>query len=239
MAKQAKKPADEPSLIDHISKSLDHLSSRTIQIALIAALTISVISYLIMNAVGGVEKLRSLVESAGLFAPLVFIGLKTLTYVIAPLSGTPLKLIGGALFGFWDGLLFIVIGDVLGASLNFWIARLFRVKAIVKLGGKKTLKQIDSTTQHVGGWRALLAARLFLSSLYDYIAYAAGLSNLPFRQFFLVTLFAGIPSSLFAAWMGDSLLSNPVLFFGLVGLGALSIGCLFAYNKWLNKNQKG
>ena len=223
------------SINDVISGVVDQLGSRNIQIALFLALALSVGSVFIMNGLGGVTHFRGLIEGAGPWAPLVFVILKASTYVIAPLSGTPLKLVAGALFGFWDGALYALAGDVLGACLNFWIARLLRVKAIARLAGKKTLVRIDEVTAHVGGWKALLVARLLLSSLYDFISYAAGLSNLRFRHFFWVTLLAGIPSSLVTAFVGDSFVSNQGLFLGLVGLSAAVLIGMVLGRKWSAK----
>lgn len=218
----------QQSLKDAFEAGMKHSSSRNVQLALLAALAISAVSVLLVNLFGGVEQFRGWIEGAGPLAPLAYIGLKAATYVIAPLSGTPIKLAGGALFGFWEGFAYVMIGDMLGASLNFWIARLFRLKGIVKLAGKKALKQIDETTQHVGGWRALLVARLLLSSLYDFISYAAGLSNIPFKQFFWISLLAGIPSTLVAAYLGDSLVSNQPLIFGIMAVtGALLLATFF------------
>lgn len=234
--KTEKKPSDQ-SLKDAFQAGIEHSSSRNVQLVLLGALVISAASVVLMNLFGGAEEFRKLIESGGVFAPLIYIGLKAATYVIAPLSGTPVRLAGGALFGFWEGFAYILIGDILGASLNFYIARIFRVKGITKLAGKKALKQIDETTQHVGGWKALLVARLFLSSLYDFISYAAGLSNLKFKHFFWVTLLAGIPSTLFSAWIGDSLVTNQPLIYGLMAVSAvLLIIALFASRGGKQKN---
>lgn len=192
-------------------------------IALLVALGISAVSLVLMEVFDGATKMRDWVQSAGAGAPLVYVALKAGTYVIAPLSGTPVKLAGGALFGFWDGAALVLIGDMLGASLNFWIARLFRNKGITRFAGKSAIKQIDELTDHVGGWRALLAGRLFLSSLYDFISYAAGLSKLPFKQFFLVSLLAGIPSTVFSAWIGDAAVTNKPFLYGLFVFSAVML----------------
>jgi uncharacterized membrane protein YdjX (TVP38/TMEM64 family) len=81
--------------------------------AILVVLVISLLSVLAMQAFGGAEKIRVLVAGSGLWAPVVFMALKASTYVIAPLSGTPMKLAGGALFGVWEGLLYTTIGDLL------------------------------------------------------------------------------------------------------------------------------
>ncbi len=221
------------SLKQALKAGMEHSQARNIQLALLVAVIISVASLVIVNLLGGAEKFRELIEGAGAWAPVVYIGLKAATYVIAPLSGTPVTLAGGALFGFLEGAGYVLIGDMIGASLNFWIARLFRAKAIVKLAGKKALKQIDETTRHVGGWRALLAARLLLASLYDFISYAAGLSNLPFKQFFWVSLLAGIPSTLLIAFIGDSLATQQRLIFGFMAVAAAALigGLLLSRSK--------
>lgn len=194
--------------------------------ALVAALAISALSIGLMQAFDGAAKVRHWIESAGAWAPLAYISLKAATYVVAPLSGTPVKLAGGALFGFWDGALYVLAGDMLGASLNFWIARLFRDRGIRRLAGRKAIRQIDGLTKHAGGWRALLVARLLLSSLYDFISYAAGLSYLPFKQFFLVSLLAGIPSTLSSAWIGNAAVTNQKLMVAVFVVSALALGVL-------------
>lgn len=215
-----KQPAERPLgeiLLEAASKPMP----RGIATALLIALGISALSIFLMNQFDGATKMRHWIESAGAWAPLAYIGLKAATYVIAPLSGTPVKLAGGALFGFWEGASYALIGDTLGATLNFWIARLFRDKGVTRFGGKNAIKQIDQLTENVGGWRALLAARLFLSGLYDFISYAAGLSSLAFRQFFLVTLLAGIPSNIVAAAVGNAAVTNKPFMYGLFGFSAI------------------
>lgn len=226
---EANGPKPEPlfeTLKSYASKPLP----RGIVIALVVALGISALSIALVEIFDGAAKMRQWIEGAGIWAPFVYVGLKSATYVVAPLSGTPVKLAGGALFGFWEGAALSLTGDTIGASLNFWIARLFRDRGISKLAGKKAIKQIDDLTEHVGGWRALLAARIFLSSLYDFIAYAAGISKLPFKQFFLVTVLAGIPSTLSAAWIGDAAVTNKSFLYIIFAISAVGlIGLLFAH----------
>lgn len=204
-------------------------------VALIVALAISAVSILLVELFDIGIKMRHWIESAGVWAPLAYVGLKASTYIVAPLSGTPVKLAGGALFGFWEGAALGLTGDILGGSLNFWIARLFRDKAITRLSGSKAIKQIDDLTEHVGGWRALLAARLFLSSLYDFISYAAGLANLPFKHYFLVSFFAGIPSTLVAAWLGNAAVTNTKLLYILFATSAVGLIALLFMHRLQKK----
>jgi uncharacterized membrane protein YdjX (TVP38/TMEM64 family) len=189
--------------------------------AFLVVIAISLVSVIAMQLLGGAAYIRAWVTGAGPWAPLVFVLLKASTYVIAPLSGTPLKLTAGALFGVWDGLLYTTIGDILGGSLNFWIARLLGRPGIARFAGPKAIRQVDDTVAHVGGWRALLLARLALSSLYDFISYAAGLSKLPFKHYVWVTLVGGIPAGLVYVFIGDRLTSGGGVIYILAGILAL------------------
>jgi uncharacterized membrane protein YdjX (TVP38/TMEM64 family) len=202
--------------------------------ALLVVVVISVLTVWAMDALGGVDKVRGFVEGTGVWAPVVFILLKAATYVFAPLSGTPMKITAGALFGVWDGLLYLTIGDLLGGSLNFWIARIFGRPLIGRLAGAKSIKKVDETVEHVGGWKALLMARLVLSPLYDFISYAAGLSSLKFKHYVWVTLVGGIPAALMFVWFGDALTQGPMAIWILLGAAAL-VGLSMAAQKWAAK----
>jgi uncharacterized membrane protein YdjX (TVP38/TMEM64 family) len=210
----------------------------SVMAALAIALVISGLSIVLVELFDGAIKMRLWIEHAGVWAPLVYVGLKASTYVIAPLSGTPVKLAGGALFGFWEGAALGLIGDTLGASLNFWIARLFRDRGIKRLAGRKAIKQIQELTEHAGGWRALLAARLVLASLYDFISYAAGISSLRFKEFFLVTVLAGIPASLWAAWIGNTAATHSSVLYVLFVASAVGLLVLFSMHRGRNNKSK-
>jgi uncharacterized membrane protein YdjX (TVP38/TMEM64 family) len=171
---------------------------------LLVVLGFTVASLLLVELAGGTEQFRGWIQNAGVWAPVVYILLKASTYVIAPLSGTSVKLASGALFGTWEGMLWSLAGDTLGGSLNYWIARTLGRKGISKFAGKKALTQVDHAAERVGGWKALLGARLLLSAFYDFISYAAGLARISFAQFFAVTTIGGIPISIFFAMVGNA-----------------------------------
>lgn len=171
---------------------------------IIAVTAFTVATMILVEIAGGPSAFRSLIENAGAWTPVVFVLLKAATYVIAPLSGTSIKLASGALFGVWEGLLLSIIGDTLGSALNYWIARIFGRVGITKFAGKKSLNQVDHVMSRVATWQILLGARLVLSFMYDFISYAAGLAKFKFGQFVAVSALGGIPISLLYALLGDA-----------------------------------
>lgn len=196
---------------------------RSFLISLSGVIVILIISMVVVERLGGPTKLAELVGRAGAWAPVAFILAKALTYVIAPLSGTPVKIIAGTLFGFFPGLIYATLGDLLGASINFWIARVFGRKAVYKLFSKKSVQKIDGYIAHIETWKTLLVARVALSSFYDFISYAVGLSKMRYKTFFLVTLIGGIPTSALAVGLGTTLTANTGLFVALLGGGLVLV----------------
>ena len=56
--------------------------------------------FAIVQAVGP-DRLREAVVTAGPLAPIAYVLLNAITVIVTPLSGTPLRLAAGTLFGFW------------------------------------------------------------------------------------------------------------------------------------------
>jgi uncharacterized membrane protein YdjX (TVP38/TMEM64 family) len=183
------------------------LTSRILAL-LTVVLAFTIVSLVAVDLTGGAARFRSIVENSGAWAPVVYVLLKATTYVLAPLSGTSLKLASGAVFGTWQGFLYTLVGDVFGGSINFWIARSLGRAGIKKAAGRRAIAQVDAMTSKVGGWKALLVARILLSTIYDFISYAAGLSSIRYAHYLVVTAVGGIPPALFFAAVGDASVSS-------------------------------
>lgn len=197
---------------------------------IIAVTAFTIVTMVLVEFTGGPAAFRSLIENAGPWTPVVYVLLKAATYVIAPLSGTSIKLASGALFGVWEGLLLSVIGDTLGSALNYWIARVFGRAGIKKFAGKKSLAQVDHVASKVATWRILLGARLILSFMYDFISYAAGLAKFRFGQFVAVSALGGIPISLLYAAVGDAAVESSSVSRIMIAIFSLTlIGAIGAY----------
>ncbi len=170
----------------------------------------------------GLETLQSTVEQAGPLAPLAYIGLKIVTYVFAPLSSGPIQLSAGVLFGLWPGTFYTLLGEVLGGSISFLIARQFgRLVVLRFVGGEQGIQRVDTFAAQLGGWRALIYARLFLFALYDFISYAAGFTTtISFYQYLLVSLIAGFVPTFLGVAMGVVLAadySHVIIVYATVG----------------------
>ena len=142
-----------------------------------------------------IEQIREWVNEAGWFAPLIIILLKASTLVFVPLMGGPIYLLAGTLFGFWGGIGYTLIGDILGSAIAFLIARYLGKTVILKLLGEKAINQIDSLYCLIGEWKGLLTARIF--GFIDIVNYAAGFTPISLKVYLIVTLISQIPQNVF------------------------------------------
>ena len=199
-------------------------SPRTLIIGAVTFLALTIGILVLIERIG-IERIQQTIEDAGPLAPLIYIALKTATYVFAPLTSGPIQLSSGILFGFVPGLAYTMIGEVLGGSISFLMARYLGRPIVRRFVGEAGLNRIDNFAGQLGGGKALAYARLFLAAIYDFVSYAAGFArSITLVQYVLVSTFIGlIPTGLFVA-AGTSLVEDRSLVLVLYPiLGALSL----------------
>ena len=172
--------------------------------------------FLLVQAIGP-DRLRDAVAASGPLAPIIYVLLKAGTVVATPLSGTPLRLTAGALFGFWEGVALSVLGSVIGGSANFWIARRFGRGVVERVMGPAALKRVDPMLARLANWRALALARVVLAPLWDVLSYGVGLTRLRYRTYLIVALIGDLVPTMILVGLGSS-----VAELGVVGTGTAS-----------------
>lgn len=175
-----------------------------------------------------IETVKGFIERAGVFAPLLFILMKASTVVIAPLSGAPLYPIVGAFFGFWPGYLYVVIGDFLGYTIAFWLARKFGYPLVNKFISAKETGLLARIVKHVGTTKGFFHMCLTCGALPELVSYGAGLSKLPYPIFIGILLPLASAASAVFVFFGSTLsaensismaLIMPVVAMVVMGIG--------------------
>lgn len=186
----------------------ERISLKTLLIGFASFIILTLLLTFAIEAIGA-ERLRALVADAGTFAPLLYLVIRAVTFIIAPLSSGPLGFSAGVLFGLWPGLLLTLAGEVIGGSANFWIARRFGRGVVTRFVGREGMGKVERFYEQASHPLMLVYARLFLFAIYDFISYAAGLTNLKYRHYLLVTVVAGLAPTGIAVGIGASLTGNP------------------------------
>ena len=151
-----------------------------------------------------VEAIKTFVLSFGIYAPIIFI----LLFTFAPLIFFPdgiLALAGGLIFGFAWGSVYIIVGALCGATVSFWLARMYGTHMHKKLANEKLVNFQKNVQKH--GFVMILLLRLVPLVPFNIISYSAGFSTIRYRDFFLATLLGMLPGVLVYANIGAQSLS--------------------------------
>ena len=175
------------------------------------------------------EKLQSRVvqeniASMGIAGPLLVIAYTAVSHIVAPLTGTPGIVASLSAFGLVKGTIYIYIGSMISAVANFYIARLLGRKWVVRLSGKKSVTRIDKFVT-VLGTKLLIVARLVGFSMFEFVSYAVGFTNMSFRRYMAITaslsLFSGIIVNIMYYKALSSAFSLSLLLGGIILAGVI------------------
>lgn len=147
------------------------------------------------------DALRAWVASFGASGPLVIIGLHLAQVLLAPIPGQAIDAASGYLFGPWWGTLYSVSGAVGSSLIAFGLARRFGRPLVERLVAPEALDRLDKLGRQRGPILFFLIW-LFPLSPDDLACYAAGLTPMPWPQFFVLVLLGRVPGLFTANWVG-------------------------------------
>lgn len=183
------------------------------------------------------QALAQEVRALGWIAPAVYVAL-WLAACLFFLPGLPLTLLGAVVFGAWWGMLWVVIGSNLGASLAFLAAR-YAVRPLVEswAAGNPLFGRIDrGVARH--GWRMVMITRLVPLFPFNLQNYAYGLTGIPYPTYALVSLACMLPGTAAYCLAAGSLVSGQgdikkTLLY--LALGAVSLVLASLIPGWIKK----
>lgn len=181
-----------------------------------------------LSRVFDIAAVQAYVEEAGVWAPLVLAAAKATTIIIAPLSGSPLYPIGGALFGFWKAFAWLMVGDTVGAVVAFWISRFFGRAYAERMIGKER-GTLSDALEMMGTKKGFFLARLCFAGFPEISAYGAGLTKINFVPFIFIHSLVGIVPVALTTALGTVLTgtNSPIVFGGILLAGSLITGLSF------------
>jgi uncharacterized membrane protein YdjX (TVP38/TMEM64 family) len=149
------------------------------------------------------EQLRGWIEGLGLWGPLVYI----LLYSLSPslfLPGLPMTVIAGLVFGPLYGTIFAITGATMGASLAFLVARYFAREQVANLLSGR-LAAIDEGVRKKG-WVFVAITRLIPLFPFNMLNYAFGLTSIRFSHYVLASFVFMLPGTTAYVVFSSSLL---------------------------------
>src|SRR5260221_236835 len=81
------------------------------------------------------QQIESFTKAIGWCGPLAVVFLLIVTQVFAPLSGTPIMIVGIRLYGYAGAMGLLYCSFLVSGTLNFWIARLYGRRLVRRFVG--------------------------------------------------------------------------------------------------------
>jgi len=177
------------------------------------------------------HQMKRVISSYGPYAPIAYILLQIMQVVIAPIPGGAIEFLGGYLFGVKAGLIYSMIGLILGSWLAFSLARIFERIAVEKFVSEETRKKFDYLVEHEG---VILSFILFLLPGFpkDALCYILGLTPMHLGIFLIISTLGRIPGTLMAILQGAKAFEHEYYTFGmLLGVSALILLVFYIYHE--------
>lgn len=179
----------------------------------------------------GIDRIRTNVAQFGIWAPFIILFLRLTSIVVPALPGTAYAILSGALFGFAQGVIVIAIADFLACTTNFFIARRYGRGVVQRLVGERFMNRLDQWSRKYLEGNLFLMTGALMSSFFDYICYAAGLSRMPWKRFIsaLGLSIALVKPPVVA--VGAGILQGEKLLIGATVVGVLAIAIISAWTR--------
>ncbi|MBA2176760.1 TVP38/TMEM64 family protein [Halobacillus locisalis] len=182
------------------------------------------------------EGIRDYILSFGIYGPLLFMGI----YAIGPIIAFPtsvLSLAAAFAYGFWPGILYIVIGAT-AASVTGYIMGRFFGDSVLKFQESEWAQKIYPRMKEQG-FLYVFVLRLIPIVGFDILSYLAGMTRVKLKSFVPATVIGMLPGSIAYSLVGSSLASGDrtLIFVALAVLALLLVTTFLLKDKvrsWLN-----
>ena len=190
-----------------IAKTLDILAALIVIVVLVWAAFSFINGQAVFDLIlNNPERFSDYFREAGPWAEILFVAVVITELLIAFIPGWFVYPVGGALFGLWPAFGLVVLGNLIGASIGFWIGRKFGTPLLRKFISKEYIERFDLFVQ-AHGTKSIFFLKINPITSFDIFNYLAGASPIKFWKFTVANLMGITPLILAAALLGDELLA--------------------------------
>lgn len=150
------------------------------------------------------EGLREFILSYGIWAPITSIALMTIQSAIPLMPGIAITITNAWIFGWYYGALYSWTGALLGATLDFGIARWYGRPVVERFVNPRYLCLTDKFF-HRHGILAVFITRLTPVIPFKLVSYGAGLTALTLTEYMLATGIGQTPAIVLYSILGQNL----------------------------------
>jgi len=177
--------------------------------------------------------LKMFLLSYGNLAPMVSIILMTIQSIFPFIPGIIMTITNAWLFGWYLGTIYSCVGALLGAILDFIIARWYGKIIVYNLIEKRYVEKVNEYIK-TNGIIAVFITRLIPFVPFKIVSYSAGLSNMSIKPFVIATGIGQVPAIAIYSILGESILFDTnKLIVVTIGLFFLA-GIIYYFKEYFN-----
>ena len=149
--------------------------------------------------------LTEYIDGFGAYSQLVFIAVRTLQTVVKVIPGEPVEIAAGLAFGTFGGLALCLVGTAVGSAIIVLLTRTLGMKFVTLFVSEEKLRSCTLLKSSDRLYLMLFFFYLIPGTPKDIFTYAAALTDIKLRKFFVITGIARIPSIITSTMCGASL----------------------------------
>ncbi len=154
------------------------------------------------------ERFRDWIDSKGIMAPVIFIGMMMFQVVVAVIPGEPLEIGAGYAFGAFEGTILCVIGITLGSLIVFALVRTFGIRLVEVFFSLEKIRSVKFL-QNTKKLNAVTFIIFFIPGTpKDLLSYFIGITDMKLGHWVFIASVARLPSIITSTYGGHILVNR-------------------------------
>ena len=156
----------------------------------------------------------------------VYIGLQIVQIVISIIPGQVFQMAAGYIYGFWPALLFAMTGALLGTTLSFMLAKVLGRDFLHIFFGEEKMQYYIERLNSKKMYAIVFFLYLIPGIPKDMVSYAAGVSEIKFKPFLIISALGRLPGMIGCLLMGYMIMEENYTGAIVIGFFAVAAFCV-------------
>ena len=156
----------------------------------------------------------------------VYIGLQIVQIVISIIPGQVFQMAAGYIYGFWPALLFAMTGALLGTTLSFMLAKVLGRDFLHIFFGEEKMSYYIERLNSKKMYAIVFFLYLIPGIPKDMVSYAAGVSEIRFKPFLIISALGRLPGMIGCLLMGYMIMEENYTGAIVIGFFAVAAFCV-------------
>ena len=156
----------------------------------------------------------------------VYIGLQIVQIVISVMPGQVFQMAAGYIYGFWPALLFAMTGAVAGTAISFMLAKVLGRDFLHIFFGEEKMSYYIERLNSKKMYAIVFFLYLIPGIPKDMVSYAAGVSEIRFKPFLIISALGRLPGMIGCLLMGNMVMEEKYTGAVIIGVFAVIAFCI-------------